>query len=101
MFSLTTNYILSMKVICFDPIMSKDEMNRIGISKMKTLDALLTRSDFISLHTPDIFQAEDLICKETIDKCKVLLFFGMCIYILLLYNCLHACVYVTYSLVFS
>ena len=62
---------LGMKVVCFDPIMSNEEMTRMGLGRMHSLDALLGRSDFISLHTPDIFQTEDLIRKETLDKCKV------------------------------
>ena len=60
-----------MKVKGFDPLMSVEEMAEQGITKVSTLDMLLSKADFLSLHTPDVMEAEDLIRSDTLNKCKV------------------------------
>ena len=42
---------LKMKVIAFDPFLTQDRADEIGVEKVE-LDDVLERSDFISLHTP-------------------------------------------------
>jgi phosphoglycerate dehydrogenase-like enzyme len=59
-----------MRVSGFDPLMSAEEMAEQGISKVTSLDSLMSRADFLSLHTPDVMETEDLIRSDTLDKCK-------------------------------
>ena len=60
-----------MRVSGFDPLMSAEEMAEQGISKVTSIDSLMSRADFLSLHTPDVMETEDLIRSDTLDKCKV------------------------------
>src|SRR5690348_17928662 len=60
---------LRIKVIAYDPFLSAERAVDIGIEKV-SLDALLVRADFITLHTPLTEATENLIDSRAITKMK-------------------------------
>ncbi|MBI6630716.1 phosphoglycerate dehydrogenase [Pontibaca salina] len=60
---------LKMKVIAYDPFLAKDKANRIGVEKVE-LDALLERSDFITLHVPLTDQTRNILSAENLARTK-------------------------------
>ena len=60
---------LKMKVIAFDPFLSSERAAAINVEKVE-LDALLSRADFISLHTPLTDTTRHLLNKDTLAKTK-------------------------------
>jgi len=61
---------LKMKVIAFDPFLTKEHAGDIGVEKVE-LDKLLIRSDFISLHTPLTDNTRGIIDATALAKTKV------------------------------
>ncbi|SFS20997.1 phosphoglycerate dehydrogenase [Yoonia litorea] len=60
---------LKMKVIAYDPFLSEERATDIGVEKVE-LDALLTRSDFITMHVPLTDQTRNILSRENIAKLK-------------------------------
>ncbi len=60
---------LKMKVIAFDPFLSEDRADEIGVEKVE-LDELLARADFISLHTPLTDSTRGILGMEAFAKMK-------------------------------
>lgn len=60
---------LEMKVLASDPYVTKDAAASLGV-ELVSLDELLSRSDFITLHVPKLEETKNLIRKETIEKMK-------------------------------
>jgi len=60
---------LKMKVIAFDPFLSPARAQDLGVEKVD-LDTLLTRSDFITIHTPLTDGTRNLLNATTLAKCK-------------------------------
>lgn len=60
---------LKMKVIAFDPFLTPERAQDIGVEKVE-LDVLLARADFISLHTPLVDSTRNIISGENIAKMK-------------------------------
>ena len=60
---------LKMKVIAYDPFLSPERAQDLGIEKV-ALDALLARSDFISLHTPLTDSTRGIIDAAAFAKMK-------------------------------
>lgn len=60
---------LQMKVVAFDPFLSPDRAEQLGVEKVE-LDDLLRRSDFITLHTPLTDRTRDIIDAAAIAKMK-------------------------------
>ncbi|NJC35131.1 D-3-phosphoglycerate dehydrogenase [Sphingomonas jejuensis] len=60
---------LKMKVIAFDPFLTPERALEIGVEKV-TLDELLARADFITLHTPLTEQTRGILSAEAIAKTK-------------------------------
>ncbi|ATU90510.1 phosphoglycerate dehydrogenase [Phyllobacterium zundukense] len=60
---------LKMHVIAFDPFLSEGRAEELGVEKVE-LDELLTRADFISLHTPMTDKTRGIINAEAIAKMK-------------------------------
>ena len=60
---------LKMHVIAFDPFLSEGRAEELGVEKVE-LDELLTRADFISLHTPMTDKTRGIINADTIAKMK-------------------------------
>jgi D-3-phosphoglycerate dehydrogenase len=60
---------LKMKVIAFDPFLTPERAQNIGVEKVE-LDELFKRADFITLHTPLIDATRNIINAEAIAKMK-------------------------------
>lgn len=60
---------LKMKVVVYDPYISKERAGAIHAEKVE-LDELLKRADFISLHTPLTENTRYILNKDTLAKCK-------------------------------
>src|SRR5215471_433146 len=72
---------LKMRVIAYDPYLSVERAADLGVEKIE-LDDLLTRADFISLHTPLTNETRNIICargglvdeaavKAALDSCQL------------------------------
>jgi D-3-phosphoglycerate dehydrogenase len=60
---------LKMKVVAFDPFLSVERAQDLGIEKVE-LNDLLARADFITLHTPMTPETRGIISAEAIAKMK-------------------------------
>jgi len=60
---------LKMKVIAYDPFLSEERATEIGVEKVE-LDALLGRSDFITMHVPLTEQTQNILSRDNIAKLK-------------------------------
>jgi D-3-phosphoglycerate dehydrogenase len=60
---------LKMKVIAYDPYISKEAAEKKGVD-LVSFDELLSRSDFITVHTPLTDETRDLINQDTMGKMK-------------------------------
>ncbi|OAM76149.1 phosphoglycerate dehydrogenase [Devosia elaeis] len=60
---------LRMKVIAYDPFLTPERAQTLGIEKVE-LEDLLTRADFITLHTPLIDATRNILNAETLAKTK-------------------------------
>jgi len=60
---------LRMKVIAFDPFLTPERAVDLGVEKV-TLDELLARADFITLHTPLTGETKNILSREAIAKAK-------------------------------
>src|SRR5687767_10476680 len=60
---------LKMKVVAFDPFLTPERAIDLGIEKI-TLDELLSRADFITLHTPLTEQTRNILSRENLGKTK-------------------------------
>lgn len=60
---------LKMRVIAFDPYLTEERARTLGVEKVE-LDDLLTRADFITLHTPLTAHTKNILSAENIAKTK-------------------------------
>ena len=60
---------LKMKVVAFDPFLTEERAIEIGVEKAD-LDTLLSKADFITLHTPLTDQTRNILSKENLAKTK-------------------------------
>ena len=60
---------LKMKVIAYDPYLGQEKADKMGVEKVD-LEALLTRSDFITLHVPLTDQTRNILSRENLLKTK-------------------------------
>ncbi len=60
---------LKMKVIAYDPFLTEERAQKIGVQKVE-LDELLARADFITLHVPLTDKTRNIISKEALTKVK-------------------------------
>ncbi|HEX2922443.1 MAG TPA: phosphoglycerate dehydrogenase, partial [Chloroflexota bacterium] len=60
---------LAMKVIAYDPYLSAEHAKKLGIDAV-TLDDLVQKSDFITIHVPLTAQTRNLIGAERLGKMK-------------------------------
>jgi len=60
---------LKMKVIAYDPFLTPERAVEMGVEKV-TLDDLLGRADFITLHTPLTDQTRNILSAENLAKTK-------------------------------
>jgi D-3-phosphoglycerate dehydrogenase len=62
--------LFNMKVIGYDPFVSKPDMERHGIEKIEDLGDLMKTADFISLHLPHTSDTHHLIDDKLLEKMK-------------------------------
>ena len=61
----------NMKIIFFDPYFDNDEvMKKFEATKLNSIDEVLSKADFVSLHCPSTKETKGLMNKETISKMK-------------------------------
>ncbi|TQS71532.1 phosphoglycerate dehydrogenase [Rhodobacteraceae bacterium] len=60
---------LKMKVVAYDPFLSEDKAEKMGVEKVE-LDDLLKRADFITLHVPLTDQTRNVLSRENLEKTK-------------------------------
>jgi len=60
---------LRMKVIAYDPFLTPERAVEMGVEKVD-LDGLLSRADFITLHTPLTDQTRNILSAENLAKTK-------------------------------
>ena len=60
---------LRMKVVAYDPFLTPERAVEMGVEKV-TLDELLARADFITLHTPLTDSTRNILSAENIAKTK-------------------------------
>ena len=60
---------LKMKVIAYDPFLTEDRAIEMGVEKVD-LDNLVTRADFITLHTPLTEETRNILSRERLEKTK-------------------------------
>ncbi len=60
---------LKMKVIAYDPFLTQDRAIELGIEKVD-LDTLLSRADFVSLHTPLTDETRNILNRERLENAK-------------------------------
>ena len=60
---------LRMRVLAYDPFLSEGRAEELGVEKVE-LDDLLSRSDFITLHTPMTDKTKNMINAEAIARMK-------------------------------
>ena len=60
---------LKMRVVAFDPFLSAERAQELGVEKLE-LDDLLARADFITLHTPLTAQTRNILSAENLAKTK-------------------------------
>jgi D-3-phosphoglycerate dehydrogenase len=60
---------LKMKVIAYDPFLTAEKAQQLGVEPV-SLDALLQRADFVSLHTPLLPETRNLIDAQALAKMK-------------------------------
>ncbi len=60
---------LKMKVIAYDPFLTKERAIELGIEKVD-LDTLLSRADFVTLHTPLTDETRNILSRERLENAK-------------------------------
>ncbi|MDF2140486.1 phosphoglycerate dehydrogenase [Paenirhodobacter sp. CAU 1674] len=60
---------LKMKVIAYDPFLSEEKAEKMGVEKVE-LDELLKRADFITLHVPLTDSTRNILSRENLEKTK-------------------------------
>jgi len=60
---------LKMKVVAYDPFLSPERAVELGVDKVE-LDELLSRADFITLHTPLTDQTRGILSREALAKTR-------------------------------
>ena len=60
---------LKMKVVAFDPFLTPERAVELGVEKV-TLDELLARADFITLHTPLTDSTRNILSREALAKTR-------------------------------
>jgi len=60
---------LKMKVVAYDPFLSPERAIELGVEKVE-LDELLSRADFITLHTPLTDQTRGILSREALARTK-------------------------------
>ncbi|MBL3569575.1 phosphoglycerate dehydrogenase [Rhodovulum sulfidophilum] len=60
---------LKMKVLAYDPFLSQDRADKLGVTKVE-LEELLPKADFITLHVPMTEKTANILSKDALAKTK-------------------------------
>lgn len=60
----------NMHIIAYDPYVSDDKFERMGVKRCNSLDELLAEADLITIHTPKNKETINIIGAEELSKCK-------------------------------
>ena len=60
---------LRMKVVAFDPFLSEERADKLGVEKVE-LHELLGRSDFLTLHVPLTEKTRNILSRDAIERMK-------------------------------
>lgn len=61
---------LKMKVVAFDPFLSSERAQKLGVIKAETIEEMLEVADFITLHIPKNEKTANILSAERIAKMK-------------------------------
>jgi D-3-phosphoglycerate dehydrogenase len=61
---------MRMRVLAYDPYVSEDRMRSLNVERAESVDEVLERSDFVSLHVPRTPQTTGMIDAEALEKMK-------------------------------
>jgi D-3-phosphoglycerate dehydrogenase / 2-oxoglutarate reductase len=61
---------LAMRVIAFDPVVSKERFRELGVERMETIDDLYAEAEFITLHAPRTAETTGMLNKEAFAKMR-------------------------------
>lgn len=61
---------LKMKVAAYDPFLSAERAQELGVEKFDDVEALLAKADFVTLHLPKTAQTANILSAERIKKMK-------------------------------
>ncbi len=61
---------LKMKVIAYDPFLSAERAQALGVERIEDLDALLARADVVTLHLPKTEQTANILSRERVYAMK-------------------------------
>ncbi len=61
---------LKMKVVAYDPFLSAEKAQKMGVEKVEEVDDLLKRADFITLHVPLTDSTRNILSRENLAKTK-------------------------------
>jgi D-3-phosphoglycerate dehydrogenase len=61
---------LEMNVLGYDPFLSRERAEELGIEPVETVDALLPRVDYLTVHTPLTDETRGLVGRAQIEKMK-------------------------------
>ncbi len=61
---------LKMKVIAYDPFLSEERAQKLGVTKVDDIEDLLAQADFVTLHLPKTEKTANLLNAERIGKMK-------------------------------
>lgn len=61
---------LRMKVVAFDPFLSSERAEKLGVTKVDTIEELLPLADFVTLHLPKTEKTANLLSAERVKLMK-------------------------------
>jgi D-3-phosphoglycerate dehydrogenase / 2-oxoglutarate reductase len=61
---------MSMRVLAYDPYVSEERMREMNVARAESVDEVLERSDFVSLHVPRTPQTMGMVDKGALEKMK-------------------------------
>ena len=61
---------MRMRVLAYDPYVSEDRMRSLNVERAESVDEVLERSDFVSLHVPRTPQTTGMIDAEALERMK-------------------------------
>ena len=62
--------VFQMKIIGIDPFLAQEQADKLGIELALSLDELLPRVDYLTVHTPLTEETRNLVSHEQVDKLK-------------------------------